>query len=292
MTQNVDGLHQRAGSQACWPCTATSPTTSGWTGRGIAATRNPRCPRGRRVVGNAATCCGPRSCGSARCCRCRNWRKRGGGALRPDAGGGNLGRRVPGSGPGALGRRCAGGWSSTRAPAPWTPWLTPPASWHGCGAAARPLLDDTAGALPCHRPRHPRHAHDPRGPGGPPAKQCDARAAPASRCTCWRWPRRLLAAGCTQEQQKKLGRDIQVPGPAPTGRSRCMPATSWCAASPAGVDKLSTALGTDDAQPRAYRFGYGVLDENLNFVADAVARRRCTSRSAGTPTTCSSKARD
>jgi hypothetical protein len=34
------------------------------------------------------------------------------------------------------------------------------------------------------------------------------------------------------------------------------------------VDKLSTALGTDDATPRAYRYGYGVLDENLNFVAD------------------------
>ena len=34
------------------------------------------------------------------------------------------------------------------------------------------------------------------------------------------------------------------------------------------VDKLSTALGTDDSKPRAYRFGYGVLDENLNFQVD------------------------
>ena len=34
------------------------------------------------------------------------------------------------------------------------------------------------------------------------------------------------------------------------------------------VDKISTAMGTDDKLPRAYRFGYGVLDENLNFVAD------------------------
>jgi hypothetical protein len=34
------------------------------------------------------------------------------------------------------------------------------------------------------------------------------------------------------------------------------------------VDKVSTALGTDDNRPRAYRFGYGVLDENLNFIAD------------------------
>ena len=27
-------------------------------------------------------------------------------------------------------------------------------------------------------------------------------------------------------------------------------------------------MGTDGGKPRAYRFGYGVLDENLNFVAD------------------------
>jgi hypothetical protein len=39
------------------------------------------------------------------------------------------------------------------------------------------------------------------------------------------------------------------------------------------VDKLSTALGTDDRLPRAYRFGYGVLDENLNFVADPGEKR-------------------
>jgi hypothetical protein len=35
------------------------------------------------------------------------------------------------------------------------------------------------------------------------------------------------------------------------------------------VDKLSTAMGTDDGKPRAYRYGYGVLDENLNMVADS-----------------------
>ena len=39
------------------------------------------------------------------------------------------------------------------------------------------------------------------------------------------------------------------------------------------IDKLSTALGTDDKQPRAYRYGYGVLDENLNGVADAGEKR-------------------
>ena len=35
------------------------------------------------------------------------------------------------------------------------------------------------------------------------------------------------------------------------------------------VDKISTALGTDDNKPRPYRFGYGVLDENLNMIADS-----------------------
>jgi hypothetical protein len=35
------------------------------------------------------------------------------------------------------------------------------------------------------------------------------------------------------------------------------------------VDKLSTAMGTDDNKPRPYRFGYGVLDENHNMQADA-----------------------
>ena len=34
------------------------------------------------------------------------------------------------------------------------------------------------------------------------------------------------------------------------------------------VDKVSTAMGTDDGKPRAYRFGYGVMDENLNFTPD------------------------
>ena len=35
------------------------------------------------------------------------------------------------------------------------------------------------------------------------------------------------------------------------------------------IDKLSTAMGTDDNKPRPYRFGYGVLDENLNMQVDA-----------------------
>ena len=39
------------------------------------------------------------------------------------------------------------------------------------------------------------------------------------------------------------------------------------------VDKISTALGTDDGKPRAYRYGYGVLDENLNMIADSAEKK-------------------
>ena len=39
------------------------------------------------------------------------------------------------------------------------------------------------------------------------------------------------------------------------------------------IDKMSTAYGTDDKLPRSYRFGYGVLDENLNGVVDPGEKR-------------------
>jgi hypothetical protein len=73
-------------------------------------------------------------------------------------------------------------------------------------------------------------------------------------------------AACTQEQQNKLGRDIQNW----TGTNGVMEvyAGDKLVRRFIKVDKVSTALGTDDNKPRAYRFGYGVLDENLNFIAD------------------------
>jgi hypothetical protein len=76
----------------------------------------------------------------------------------------------------------------------------------------------------------------------------------------------LALAGCTQEQQNKLGRDIQNW----TGTNGVLEvyAGDKVVRRFLKVDKLSTALGTNDNQPRAYRYGYGVLDENLNFVAD------------------------
>jgi hypothetical protein len=75
-----------------------------------------------------------------------------------------------------------------------------------------------------------------------------------------------LLASCTQEQQNKLGRDIQNW----TGTNGVMEiyAGDKLVRRFVKVDKVSTALGTDDNAARAYRFGYGVLDENLNFIAD------------------------
>ena len=81
----------------------------------------------------------------------------------------------------------------------------------------------------------------------------------------------LVLASCTQEQQNKLGRDIQNW----TGTNGVLEvyAGDKVVRRFLKVDKLSTALGTDDRLPRAYRFGYGVLDENLNFVVDPAEKK-------------------
>ncbi len=76
----------------------------------------------------------------------------------------------------------------------------------------------------------------------------------------------LLLASCTQEQQNKISRDIQNW----TGTNGVLEiyAGDKVVRRFLKIDKLSTALGTDDNKPRPYRFGYGVLDENLNMIAD------------------------
>lgn len=76
----------------------------------------------------------------------------------------------------------------------------------------------------------------------------------------------LAGVSCTQEQQNKISRDIQNW----TGTNGVLEfyAGDKLARRFLKIDKLSTAMGTDDNKPRPYRFGYGVLDENLNMVAD------------------------
>jgi hypothetical protein len=78
-------------------------------------------------------------------------------------------------------------------------------------------------------------------------------------------------AGCTQEQQNKIQRDIQNW----TGTNGVLEiyAGDKVVRRFLKIDKLSTAMGTDDNKPRPYRFGYGVLDENLNMIADSNEKR-------------------
>jgi hypothetical protein len=81
----------------------------------------------------------------------------------------------------------------------------------------------------------------------------------------------LVLASCTQEQQNKIQRDIQNW----TGTNGVLEiyAGNQLVRRFIKIDKLSTAMGTDDNRPRPYRFGYGVLDENLNMTADAGEKR-------------------
>lgn len=81
----------------------------------------------------------------------------------------------------------------------------------------------------------------------------------------------LALAGCTQEQQNQIKRDIQNW----TGTDGVLEvyAGNQVAKRFLRIDKLSTALGTSDANPRAYRYGYGVLDANLNNQVDPDEKR-------------------
>ncbi len=81
----------------------------------------------------------------------------------------------------------------------------------------------------------------------------------------------LLLTSCTQEQQNKISRDIQNY----TGTNGVLEiyAGDKVVRRFLKVDKMSTAMGTSDSQPRPYRYGYGVLDENLNMVADSSEKK-------------------
>ena len=76
----------------------------------------------------------------------------------------------------------------------------------------------------------------------------------------------ILLAACTQETQNKLSRAVQNW----TGTDGILEvyAGDKLVKRFIRIDKLSTAMGTQDDLPRAYRFGYGVLDGNLNGIKD------------------------
>lgn len=77
--------------------------------------------------------------------------------------------------------------------------------------------------------------------------------------------------GCTQEQQNKISRDIQNW----TGTDGVLEVYGGGQVVKRflKIDKLSTALGTTDGTARPYRYGYGVLDENLNGVVEDGEKR-------------------
>ena len=76
----------------------------------------------------------------------------------------------------------------------------------------------------------------------------------------------LLALGCTQETQNQFGRAVQNW----TGTNGVLEiyAGDKLVKRFLEIDKLTTASGTNDGTSRPYRFGYGVLDENLNALRD------------------------
>lgn len=81
----------------------------------------------------------------------------------------------------------------------------------------------------------------------------------------------LVLTACTQERQNQIRREIQNW----TGTNGVLEvyAGDKVVRRFMKIDKISTALGTDDNSPRSYRFGYGVLDENLNGAVDPGEKR-------------------
>ena len=75
-----------------------------------------------------------------------------------------------------------------------------------------------------------------------------------------------LSVACTQETQNKFGRAINNW----TGTDGVLEiyAGNTLVRRFMKIDKLSTAVGTSNESDRPYRYGYGILDANLNGKAD------------------------
>ncbi len=76
----------------------------------------------------------------------------------------------------------------------------------------------------------------------------------------------LFLGGCTQESQNKLGRAVQNW----TGTDGILDvyAGDKLVKRFIKIDKLSTATATGGKAERPYRFGYGILDGNMNGAVD------------------------
>ena len=100
---------------------------------------------------------------------------------------------------------------------------------------------------------------------------CSHRPLVSSICLSLVFIAALSLGACTQEQQNKIGRGIQNW----TGTDGVLEvyAGDKLVRRFMKVDKLTTASGTDDGKARDYRYGYGVLDENLNMQVDPSEKR-------------------
>lgn len=80
------------------------------------------------------------------------------------------------------------------------------------------------------------------------------------------WVLLLALIGCTQETQNRFGRGLQNW----TGTNGVLEVYSGgkMMRRILEIDKLTTAASTKGDSTRPYRYGYGVLDFNANFVAD------------------------
>ena len=76
----------------------------------------------------------------------------------------------------------------------------------------------------------------------------------------------MFGVACTQETQNKFGRAVQNW----TGTDGVLEiyAGEKLVKRFLKIDKISTAVGTDNSTPRPYRFGYGIMDTNLNGTRD------------------------
>ena len=76
----------------------------------------------------------------------------------------------------------------------------------------------------------------------------------------------MMLTACTQEVQNKFGRAVQNW----TGTNGVLEiyAGDKLVKRFLQIDKLSTAVSTSGNTARSYRFGYGVLDANLNEIKD------------------------
>lgn len=76
----------------------------------------------------------------------------------------------------------------------------------------------------------------------------------------------ILLSACTQESQNKIGRAINNW----TGTDGVLEvyAGNKLVKRFMNIDKLTTASGTSNGGDRPYRFGYGIMDTNLNGKLD------------------------